>query len=296
MGHPYTVVERVMSDVYLDVVRVQVWDPVKSQPESVMLSCEIMGETATSEIDCPESILQAWEGQKETDARQEAAARALREEEEEERQAEAELKAPKRGDAAVVVRGRNVPQGTRGRIIWEGVKEFGPRVGLKDADGKVHWTATSNVEKVVPGVAPGTRPPQGWVKLREEIRASHSKQAETFPCKGDRVKVLASGLFGRVFWVKDTRLGLNYEGASSTDEPFWCDVYEVAVVDTQGNTLSATTPPQERNPLEHLPAPLCHIRELREENGMWKAYSASGEFILELPAEGAADLIQMLVD
>lgn len=56
------------------------------------------------------------------------------------------------GAPARVVRGRKVPQGTEGTVVWAGEGDFGPRVGLRDAAGYVHWTAAGNIQ-VVPGPA-----------------------------------------------------------------------------------------------------------------------------------------------
>lgn len=62
---------------------------------------------------------------------------------------------PERGKLLKVVKGRKVPIGTSGTCIWTGNGRFGERVGLKDAEGTVHWTAMSNVEVVMPGEDPG---------------------------------------------------------------------------------------------------------------------------------------------
>lgn len=51
-----------------------------------------------------------------------------------------------KGVTAEVVKGRKVAKGTTGVVIWIGNGQYGERVGLKDADGNVHWTASSNVE------------------------------------------------------------------------------------------------------------------------------------------------------
>jgi len=79
--------------------------------------------------------------------------------------AAAEAKVPRKGRTVKVVKGRKVPVGTVGTVIWYGEgKNFGPvpryrggwsttapmRVGVKDAAGTVHWTAASNVEVVEP--------------------------------------------------------------------------------------------------------------------------------------------------
>lgn len=51
----------------------------------------------------------------------------------------------KRGAVVEVVRGRKVPKGTKGVVIWIGDGRFGTRVGVKDDAETVHWTALSNV-------------------------------------------------------------------------------------------------------------------------------------------------------
>lgn len=61
--------------------------------------------------------------------------------------AAAEAARPRRGDTVKVVKGRKVPKGTTGSVVWTGEGAYGPRVGLKDADGVVHFTAESNVAK-----------------------------------------------------------------------------------------------------------------------------------------------------
>ena len=64
------------------------------------------------------------------------------------------------GDYVEVVRGRKVPKGTRGTIVWIGVYERGyrgsgidpykceQRIGIKDDNGNMHYTYTKNVELV----------------------------------------------------------------------------------------------------------------------------------------------------
>ena len=60
-----------------------------------------------------------------------------------------ELYDVKQGSLAKVVRGRKVPVGTQGRIVWRGAGAYGTRVGIKDAAGVAHWTALENVEAIV---------------------------------------------------------------------------------------------------------------------------------------------------
>jgi len=48
-----------------------------------------------------------------------------------------------------VFKGRKVPVGTVGEIIWVGIDSFGNvKVGIKDAQEEVHFTAVSNVKFV----------------------------------------------------------------------------------------------------------------------------------------------------
>lgn len=63
-----------------------------------------------------------------------------------ERAEEIERKRIARGRTLVVVKGRKVPIGTKGSCIYVGLGAWGERVGIKDASGTVHWTASSNVE------------------------------------------------------------------------------------------------------------------------------------------------------
>jgi len=53
-----------------------------------------------------------------------------------------------KGMTVTVVRGKKVPVGTTGEVIWTGIGQYGPRLGVKDAAGTVHWTAASNVDPV----------------------------------------------------------------------------------------------------------------------------------------------------
>lgn len=54
-----------------------------------------------------------------------------------------------KGKTVEVFKGRKVPVGVKGVIFWVGVGQYGERVGIKDAKGAVHWTASANV-RVIP--------------------------------------------------------------------------------------------------------------------------------------------------
>jgi hypothetical protein len=66
-----------------------------------------------------------------------------------------EAKTPRRGKYVVVKRGRKVPLGFEGWVIWEGIDSYGkPRIGVKNSTGKVEFTAASNCEVCSPPKAP----------------------------------------------------------------------------------------------------------------------------------------------
>jgi len=77
---------------------------------------------------------EAWRAEQERQAREAARAR--------------EAATPRPGRTLRVVKGRKVPVGTVGECFWTGNGNWGPRVGLRDAEGNTHWTALSNVEVV----------------------------------------------------------------------------------------------------------------------------------------------------
>lgn len=131
-----------------------VWDVKKSEPHEIEYA-STRGWTYPNgaAVDATPEVVAAYE----------AHCEAARKREHEAREA-ADAALPKRGRRVRVVRGRKVPRGTEGEVIWYGAgKNFGPvpryrggwstaapmRVGIKDAAGTVHWTAASNVEVVI---------------------------------------------------------------------------------------------------------------------------------------------------
>jgi hypothetical protein len=75
--------------------------------------------------------------------------------------AAAAAKTPEVGKTVRVVKGRKVPVGTQGTVVWKGESAYGKsrygtwgkttyRVGVKDAEGTVHFTAADNVTVVDP--------------------------------------------------------------------------------------------------------------------------------------------------
>lgn len=51
-----------------------------------------------------------------------------------------------RGAPVRVVKGRKVAIGTEGVVFWTGESAYGPRLGLRTADGTRHFLAAANVE------------------------------------------------------------------------------------------------------------------------------------------------------
>lgn len=91
--------------------------------------------------------------------------------------AAADALTPAKGKAVKVVKGRKVPKGTEGVVIWVGEgRYYGPvprykngwstngglRIGLKTADGATHFTAASNVV---------VTDPEDWVENLADLEA-----------------------------------------------------------------------------------------------------------------------------
>lgn len=62
-----------------------------------------------------------------------------------------------KGKRVRVVKGRKVPKGTEGVVIWAQEQSYsyydkGWRIGIKDDNGDVHWTAASNAEVIDPDI------------------------------------------------------------------------------------------------------------------------------------------------
>lgn len=120
-----------------------------------------------------------------------------------------------KGMSVEVYKGRKVPVGTSGSVIWAGFGTYGFRVGIKDDTGTVHWTAGSNVRVLVADKDPG----ESWVEYDErkqaEAAAVEAKRAAR-PQRFDLVVVLDEPEFvGKVFWMSadGARCGIAREGA-----------------------------------------------------------------------------------
>lgn len=111
----------------------------------------------------------------------EAAARAAAEKEAATRAANVRTtasarRAPVVGTLVRVVRGRVVPKGTQGRVVWFGEGQYGLRVGIatsqrRDRNGRhldVAWTAAKNVDVIPEAAAPAEFAPRD-ARVAEEL-------------------------------------------------------------------------------------------------------------------------------
>lgn len=118
-----------------------------------------------------------------------------------------------RGDTVTIAKGRKAPIGTVGEVIWKGESNYGTRVGVKDATGTVHWTASSNVV-----VTSRPAPPPAFVGRF---------------AKGDAVRRVSDGKKGKVFWTGPDfknpgqgRFGVRWAGAKSGEFVAEVDITE----------------------------------------------------------------------
>lgn len=146
-------VERIMSDVWDTVTYAFVENDEGDLDEVAICASEFGGAWAT--IDATEECKARIAEWKNLMAEFNAVRAKVRAERAAAKAAAKEAATPRKGKTVKVVKGRKVPKGTVGTVVWygEGKKYsyYGSapmRVGLKDASGTVHWTAASNVEVV----------------------------------------------------------------------------------------------------------------------------------------------------
>jgi hypothetical protein len=136
-----------------------VWDGVKPVEYPTWSTRGSSQGCPVAVADATPEILEAYAAyqQAERDARY-AATQAERDARYAATQAELDSK-PSKGRTVIVARGRKVPQGTTGVVIWFGEgKSYGysrtaapMRVGIRLADDSVVWTAAGNVDVVPAG-------------------------------------------------------------------------------------------------------------------------------------------------
>jgi hypothetical protein len=145
----FTRCERIMSDVWEDVRYVTVYTDAGDFVDVAV------GYKGSFEVDAPAALVAKWEESKKLAAEWAKVRAKVAAEREAVARAKREAATPYRGKTVKVVRGRKVPRGFVGEVIWYGEgKKYGYygsaplRVGVKDATGTVHWTDAKNVEVI----------------------------------------------------------------------------------------------------------------------------------------------------
>lgn len=310
---PYTRVVRVMSDIWSDEQYAQVWDATAQRVEEVHIggAFDLNTKFATVVVDAPAHVVtlisarQAEAERKAAEARKDAARKA------EEAAAKREVLAPRKDRTVQVVGGRKVPKGTKGTVFWTDAPTNPARLGIKDANDTTHWVDARWCEVVYADFPVGGAPACGWVAYRDALRAQEESYKATLPKvkKGDTVTLATSGLTGKVFWAKDTRLGVGFgtakDAAGNYTDKAWADLAEVVAVNgvpVEGAAPVAPAPEPVGDTVfvSHdeagapLPWPYSAIDKMGLEDGLYAAYDAKGEFLLHLDMEGAKEVLLLL--
>lgn len=117
-----------------------VWDPSESAPFEVMYGTTRGYMMSGAEVDAPPEIMSAYKAYRDAQRAEYEASLAAR-----------DAAIPSVGKRVRVIRGRKVPAGTTGDVIWYGPDNYrrgASRVGIKDDAGNKHWTSASNVEVI----------------------------------------------------------------------------------------------------------------------------------------------------
>jgi uncharacterized protein YdaU (DUF1376 family) len=295
MSTSWATCTRVMSDIYADVYYCRVWNPEKSKAEVVSLGAAFECESrrgSVDSVDCDPDILAAYDAEEARKAEVRRIAERAHSVRVAEAAAERELKAVRKGIEVVVVKGRKVPRGTRGIVRWEGGNDYGSRIGISvPGEDKLVYTAPSNCEAIVAGLEPGETPEGGWVDLLKTTEKAEAARDAALPARGDRVRVLDCGTEGTVFWAKDGRYGIDPRPAGSKgrcETPIWANIAEIEDV----NGAAAMPEPVAAATADAgLAYPYNHVRTLRLEAGVWKAFSENDVHLLDLTTDGALRLL-----
>lgn len=212
-------------------------------------------------------------------------------------EAKAKLIPPvQKGTTVVVARGRKVPRGTVGVVMWEGDGEYGPRVGLAvEGEDKLVYTAHKNVDSIYPGLMPGQNPEGGWAELYARVQ-----REQLLPQKGHRVEHRTSGLAGTVFWAQGPRIGFKTPDSElSPGVTNWADANEVWMLSGPMSVkmeyvteISAVPCTRQSLQIEvtatGLPLPFSEITYLEPcHEGGYRGLNAREEYVATVPVEVA---------
>jgi hypothetical protein len=285
---------RVMSDVWENATYCRVWNPETEAAETITLYISDMSSRrgVVSEVDADRTILEAYDVEEARKAEVRRIAERAHSVRIAEAAAERELKAVRKGIEVIVVKGRKVPRGTRGIVRWEGGNDYGPRIGISvPGEDKLVYTSPSNCEALVAGLEPGETPAGGWAALLEATEKAEAARNAALPARGDRVRVLDCGTEGTVFWVKDGRYGIDPRPTGSKgrcETPIWANVAEIEDVNGAATMPESVASATAETGLAY---PYSHVRTLRLEAGVWKAFSENNVHLLDLTTDGALHLL-----
>jgi hypothetical protein len=107
-------------------------------------------------VDAPPALMERWRkyeaARKEKIRKEQAAYDAAREKE----RVAYVLTQPHRGGMVQVIKGRKVPIGFVGRVVWAGDSAFGPRLRIQNETGEAYFIAAGNVKVI--SQPPGFKP------------------------------------------------------------------------------------------------------------------------------------------
>ena len=136
-----------------------------------------------------------------------------------------------KGDRLVVVKGRKVPKGTEGICIWTGSSQWGERCGIRDDEGTVHWTASSNVERADMN-ALAIMANGDWIGFENKQKAA---QFERRRAALDHVKLMKNvkvktvcGHTGSIFWMAAAGSRVGVRIGPLRQDVVWADADQVS--------------------------------------------------------------------
>lgn len=225
---------RVMSDVWDDTTCAEVLND-QNRIEKILLHCGYHGELATAEVDATPEVLATIANLRDMEQQKaEAQAAAFRLEcakREQEAAKDAVLYNVRKGSRVRVYKGRKVPVGTVGVVIWEGDSAYGRRLGVKDDNGTVHWVAADNVEREDAALLRSTV--TDWVAFYDTLRGLETAAAklveEAFPVRGCQVRT-ACGKVGSVFWKADDGKRVGVRVGPDRNDVVWANANTVTAV------------------------------------------------------------------
>jgi hypothetical protein len=285
---------RIMSDVWENQTCVKVWDPEAEEVKTLVIYTSGMssrcGEVAA--VDAPADIIAAYE---EAEARKKRVAEAgaeLRAKEEADADARRDLKEVKTGREVVVIKGRKVPVGTRGVVRWLGATEWGYRVGITvQGQDKLVYTSIQNCEAIVAGLEPDETPVGGWAAYRDAVIAAERATVDSRPSKGHRVRIIADGTEGTMFWINGDRCGVDPRPAKEQrgrcPDPIWVQISEVERLNGNRSVVVASPVAVPAPKKAVLPAPYDMICFIDGTDGL----NRRGAVVAQLTKNGIAGLV-----